>query len=170
MAGSRSPRTFAKTCGVAVAAIGLAGVGAPAASAVNTDSLSPPPPCSVDVQRIAAETSGPFPGVGWSVGQQGNLCGELGFLFLETAGGTGSSPTRVVLFHRGSPVHTQPGNTPRVLLGSHGDFHVELRIQQPPPNDLPNAFAPYESTVFVWNPFAGAGDATRIDMPPGMTL
>ena len=47
---------------------------------------------------------------------------------------------------------------------------VGLRIQQPPPHGLPNALAPYESTVFVWNPFVGAGDATRIDLPPGMTL
>ncbi|AWH97565.1 LppP/LprE family lipoprotein [Dietzia psychralcaliphila] len=144
----------------------------PVASAVNTDSLmSPPAGCAVDVQRIAAQTPGPFPGVGWTVGQSGNLCGELGYLFLETAGGTGSSPTRMVLFHRGVEVATQPGATPRVLLGQHSNFHVELRIQQEPAAGQPNAAAGYASTIYVWNPFAGAGDATPIGpLPPGITL
>ncbi|MCT1711813.1 hypothetical protein M3B38_07440 [Dietzia cinnamea] len=79
---------FTRTVTAAVAAAGVVVAVAPTAAAVNTDSLMPPPPnCSVDVQRIASETPGPFPGVGWDVGAHGNLCGELGFLFLETAGG-----------------------------------------------------------------------------------
>lgn len=156
----------------AALAAGLLAAGAPVASAVNTDSLMPPPrDCAVDVQRVATETPGPFPGVGWSVGQNGNLCGELGYLFLETAGGTVSSPTKVVLFHRGLQVATQPGSTPRVLLGQHSDLHVELRIQQEPAAGQPNAAAEYLSTVYVWNPFAGAGDATPVGpLPRGMTL
>ena len=156
----------------AAVAAGLLASAVPAASAVNTDSLAPPlGRCDVDVQRVAAETPGPFPGVGWTVGQQGNLCGELGYLFLETAGGTVSSPTTVVLFHRGEKTATQPGATPRVLLGQRGDFHVELRVQQEPVPGQPNAAAHYDSTMYVWNPFAGAGDATAIGpFPPGMTL
>lgn len=166
----RTPNVRALTATALTA--GLLASWAPAASAVNTDSLMPPPAgCSVDVQRIAAQTPGPFPGVGWTVGQSGNLCGELGYLFLETAGGTVSSPTRVVLFHRGEQVATQPGTTPRVLLGQHSDFHVELRVQQEPVAGQPNAEAVYASTIYVWNPFAGAGDATPIGpLPPGMTL
>lgn len=164
--------TTSRTLSAAALAAGLFAAGVPAAGAVNTDSLMPAPPnCSVDVERIADQTPGPFPGVGWVVGQQGNLCGELGYLFLETDGGTTSSPTRVVLFHRGEQVVTQPGQTPRVLLGQHSDFHVELRIQQEPAAGQPNADATYLSTVYVWNPFAGAGDATPIGpLPPGMTL
>ena len=162
---------FTRTVTAAVAAAGVAVAMAPAAVALNTDSLTPPPPdCSVDVQRIASETPGPFPGVGWDVGAHANLCGDLGFLFLETAGGTVSSPTRVVLFHRGERVATQPGNTPRVLLGQHSNFHVELRIQQEPAPGQPNAAATYNSTVYVWNPFAGTGDATPIPLPPGFRL
>lgn len=161
-----------RTLTAAALTAGLLAAVAPAASAVNTDSLAPPPgDCSVDVQRIASETPGPFPGVGWTVGQSGNLCGELGYLFLETAGGTVSSPTNVVLFHRGQRVATQPGTTPRVLLGQHSDFHVELRIALEPVPGQPNAGADYQSTVYVWNPLAGAGDATAIGpLPPGMTL
>lgn len=164
--------TISRTLSAAALAAGLLAAGAPAANAVNTDSLMPPPPnCVVDVQRVATETPGPFPGVGWTVGQNDNLCGELGYLFLETAGGTVSSPTKVVLFHRGQQVATQPGDTPRVLLGQHSNFHVELRIQQEPAAGQPSAAAEYLSTVYVWNPFAGAGDAMPIGpLPRGMTL
>lgn len=49
------------------------------------------------------------------------------------------------LFHRGVQVATQPGQ--------------------------PNAAADYASTIYVWNPFAGAGGATPIGpLPPVMTL
>ncbi|KAA0918506.1 hypothetical protein [Dietzia sp. ANT_WB102] len=165
---SRTTRTLTATAFAA----GLIAAGAPAATAVNTDSLmGPPAGCGVDVQRVAEQTPGPFPGVGWTVGKSANLCGNLGFLFLETRGGTGSSPTKVLLYHHGAQVATQPGSTPRVLLGQHSDFHVELRIQQEPPAGEPNANATYLSTVYVWNPFAGEGDATPIGpLPAGITL
>lgn len=165
---SRTARTLSAT---AIAA-GLIAATAPAASAVNTDSLTgPPADCEVDVQQVAEETPGPFPGVGWDVGETGNLCGNLGFLFLETERGTASSPTKVLLYHHGEQVATQPGDTPRVLLGAQSDYHVELRIQQEPPAGVPNAEAEYLSTVYVWNPFAGEGDATPVGpLPPGITL
>lgn len=164
--------TAAKTTAAAALAAGLLAAAAPAASAVNTDSLMPPPAdCAVDTQKIADETPGPFEGVGWTVGESGNLCGNLGYLFLETEGGTATSPTKVVLFHRGAPVATQPAADRRVLLGGHSDFHVALRIQQPPAEGEPNAAATYLSTVYVWNPFAGNGDATPIGpLPAGVTL
>lgn len=162
---------FTSTVTAVVAGAGVAVTVAPTAAAVNTDSLMPPPAnCSVDVQRIASETPGPFLGVGWVVGAHANLCGDLGFLFLETEGGTVSSPTRVILFHRGERVATQPGETPRVLLGQHSNFHVELRVQQEPAPGQPNAAASYNSTVYVWNPFAGIGDATPVPLPPGFRL
>lgn len=165
---SRTIRTLTTT----LFAAGLFAAGVPAANAVNTDSLmGPPAGCGVDVHKVAEQTPGPFPGVDWAVGHSANLCGNLGFIFLETQGGTVSSPTKVLLYHRGEPVTTQPGNTPRVLLGKHSDFHVELRIQQEPPAGEPNANATYLSTVYVWNPFAGAGDATPIGpLPAGVAL
>lgn len=165
---SRTTRTLT----AAACAAGLLATIAPTAGAVNTDSLGgPPADCSVDVAAVAAETPGPFEGVGWTVGEHENLCGNLGFLFLETERGTVSSPTKVVLYHRGEQVATQPGDTPRVLLGGHSDFHVALRIQQQPAEDEANADATYLTTVYVWNPFAGGGDATPIGpLPAGVTL
>ena len=163
-------RTTARTASRAVAATvfasGLLAAGAPAASAIDTSSLTPPPAdCAVDAEKVADETPHPIEGVDWVVGEKGDLCGNLGYLFLETEGGTGSSPTQVVLFHRGEKTATQPEGDRRVLLGGHSDFHVELRIQQPPAEDQANAEATYATTFFVWNPFAG--DATAVALPVG---
>lgn len=154
---------------VALAA-GVMAAMAPVANGVSTDSLGGPPlDCSVDTQRIANETPGPFEGVPWTVGAHGNLCGELGYLFLETERGTASSPTKVLLFHRGQPVVTQPRDDVRVLLGGQSPFHVSLKFQQPLPEDTPSAGATYLTTVYVWNPFAGNGDATPVGpLLPGM--
>lgn len=165
---SRTTRTLTATA----CAAGLIAAVAPAATAINTDSLGGPPAgCEVDVEQVAEETPGPFDGVGWTVGEHGNLCGNLGYLFLETEGGTVSSPTKVLLYHHGEQVATQPGDTPRVLLGGHSDFHVALRIQQPPAEGEANAEAGYLTTVYVWNPLAGDGDATPIGpLPPGITI
>ena len=44
------------------------------------------------------------------------------------------------------------------------------QIQQEPAPGQPNAAATYNSTVYVWNPFAGTGDATPIPLPPGFRL
>lgn len=161
-----------KSLSAAALAVGLAVAVTPAANAVNTDSLGgPPADCEVDVARVAEETPGPFENVGWVVGQHANLCGNLGYLFLETEGGTVSSPTKVLLYHHGEQVATQPGDTPRVLLGGTSDFHVALRIQQPPAGGEANADAGYLTTVYVWNPFAGDGDATPLGpLPAGITL
>ena len=165
---SRTTRTLTATA----CAAGLIAAVAPAANAINTDSLGGPPAgCEVDVEQVAEETPGPFDGVGWTVGEHGNLCGNLGYLFLETEGGTVSSPTKVLLYHHCEQVATQPCDTPRVLLGGHSDFHVALRIQQPPAEGEANADAGYLTTVYVWNPLAGDGDATPIGpLPPGITI
>ncbi|GLB64809.1 hypothetical protein NCCP2495_26890 [Dietzia sp. NCCP-2495] len=165
---SRTVRTLTATA----CAAGLVAAVAPTANAINTDSLGGPPAgCEVDVEQVAEETPGPFPDTGWTVGEHGNLCGNLGYLFLETEGGTLTSPTKVLLYHHGEQLATQPGDTPRVLLGGHSDFHVALRIQQPPAEDEPNAEATYATTVYVWNPFAGDGDASPIGpLPFGITV
>lgn len=156
-----------RTLTAAALAAGLLGAVSPAASAVNTDSLTGPPvDCAVDTQKVADETPGPFPDVGWTVGENGNLCGNLGYLFLETEGGTGSSPTKVLLYHHGQQVATQPADDARVLLGGTSDFHVSLKFQQPLPEDQPAAAATYATTVYVWNPFAGEGDATPVGPLP----
>ena len=161
-----------RTLTASALAAGLIAAVAPAASAINTDSLGgPPADCAVDVAKVADETPGPFDDVGWTVGEHGNLCGNLGYLFLETEGGTVTSPTKVLLYHRGEQVATQPAGEVRTLLGGHSDFHVALRIQQPPAEGEPNAAATYLTTVYVWNPFAGNGDASPIGpLPAGITV
>src|SRR5699024_4728360 len=116
--------------------------------------------------RVAEETPGPFEGVGWTVGETGNLCGNLGYLFLETEGGTASSPTKVLLYHHGEQVATQPADDVRVLLGGHSDFHVALRFQEPLPEAAAQAGATCASSVYARNPFAGDGDAMPIGPPP----
>lgn len=161
-----------RTLTAAALAAGLMGAVAPAASAVDTSSLTGPPAgCEVDTQRVAEETPGPFEGVGWTVGETGNLCGNLGYLFLETEGGTASSPTKVLLYHHGEQVATQPADDVRVLLGGHSDFHVALRFQEPLPEDAAHADATFATTVYAWNPFAGDGDAMPIGpLPPGIDI
>lgn len=165
---SRSTRSLS----AAAFAVGLMAAAAPAANAVNTDSLGGlPADCEVDVANVAEETPGPFDDEGWTVGEHSNLCGNLGFLVLETEGGTVTSPTKVLLYHHGKQVATQPADEGRVLVGGHSDFHVALRFQQPPADDEANADAGYLTTVYVWNPFAGDGDATPIGpLPAGITF
>ncbi|WP_010540498.1 LppP/LprE family lipoprotein [Dietzia alimentaria] len=58
-------------------------------------------PSTVPVATDAAGIAAPFPDRAWSVWQTGNLCGPLGYAELETAGGTGSSPTQLLLYNEG---------------------------------------------------------------------
>lgn len=63
-----------------------------------------PPPCSpesVPVTTDATKIAPPFPDRGWTVWQTGNLCGSLGYAELATEGGTGSSPTQLLLYNNG---------------------------------------------------------------------
>ncbi len=163
--------SLARRSAAVVAALGLAVATAPGAAALpSTDSLMPPSAgCSVDVDRLADQTPAPANHPGWSAEQTANVCGNLGYVFLETKGGTGSSPTKVVLFHRGEPVATQPAANARVLLGGTSDFHVALRVQQPPAAGEPNAAAGYLTTVYAWNPFIA--DASPIGpLPAGINI
>ena len=63
-----------------------------------------PPPCSPESVPVTADTAKiapPFPGRGWVVWRTGNLCGTLGYAELATEGGTGSSPTQLLLYNNG---------------------------------------------------------------------
>src|SRR5699024_10386701 len=84
---------------------------------------------------------------------------------------TASSPTKVLLYHHGEQVATQPADDVRVLLGGHSDFHVALRFQEPLPEDAAHADATFATTVYAWTPFAGHGDAMPIGpLPPGSDI
>ncbi|WP_182346751.1 hypothetical protein [Tomitella gaofuii] len=161
----RIPGKLALT-GAAVLTLGVAA--APAATALpSTDSLGPPPAgCAVDADRVAQDTPPPegMPTFeGWVVTDLAAPCGNLGYIVLDTKGGTGSSPSAVLLYHRGTPTATQPEpGLPAEVTGSSG-FHVVLQQWTAPPPGVPNADAPSRSTLFVWNPFAG--DVAPIPLP-----
>ncbi len=150
------------------AALTLGVVAAPAAGAFPaTDSLGPPPAdCSVDVEQVAQDTPPPE-GVptfeGWVVTDQVDPCGNLGYVVLDTKGGTGSSPSAVLLYHRGAQVATQPESGLPAEVTGYSDFHVVVEQWTAPPVGTPNAESPSHSTVFVWNPFAG--DVAPIPLP-----
>lgn len=154
-------RTARRTAAAAALAIGAATALAPAAGAwPSTDSLGPPPAgCAVNAQQVADDTPPP-PGMnghftGWTVTEVSDPCGNLGYILLDTAHGTGSSLSEVLLYHRGAPLPTQPvADLPATVTG-HSDFHVVVRQWTAPPPGVPNAEAPHTDTVFVWNPFTG---------------
>lgn len=76
----------------------------PSSSTTERSTAPAPPQCSpesVPVASDAATIAQPFPDRGWAVWQTGNLCGTLGYAELLTAGGTGSSPTQLLLYNNG---------------------------------------------------------------------
>ena len=80
--------------------------GAPATSPPSSDRRTEPAQstCSQDAVPVTAhagEIEPPFPGETWIVEQAGNLCGPLGYAALATLGGTGSSPTQLLLYNEG---------------------------------------------------------------------
>lgn len=152
----------------AAAAVGLSAALAPAANAApSTDSLGPPPAdCEVDTAALAEETPAPegmddFPG--WTVGDTSDPCGNLGYVVLDTEGGTGSSPNTIVLFHRGETVPTQPEGTEPAEVTGHSDFHVVVETHGEPADGVSNAEAPTTSTAYVWNPLES--DVVPVDVP-----
>lgn len=157
----------------ATAAAALAaGLAAPTAHAQpNTDSLAPPVQCDIDVDALAADHPVPeewqdwHPG--WVAGPSGNLGGDLGYLILDTAGGTGSSPSDVILFHRCEPTATQPAGHTRAVAGAATNFSVSIGRQRAE-ESAANAELPVDYTMWVWNPLTG--DAQGIPLPPGMKL
>ena len=136
-----------------------------------TGSLGGPVPCDIDPEQVAADTPGPIPDlpdVGWTVGAHNDLGSNVGYLFLETEGGTGSSPTKVLLYHHCELTGTQPAGDARKVLGSESPFHVSVGEWHAPPEGEPNAAATFDYTVYVWNPVAN--DMTGIDVPFGIKV
>lgn len=161
-------RTPGKLALTGAAGLALSVAAAPAAGAApSTDSLGPPPAgCSVDAEQVAQDTPAPenmpdFPG--WTVTDQSDPCGNLGYIVLDTEGGTVSSPSTVLLYHRGAPVVTQPEAGPPAEVTGGSDFHVVVEQWTAPPPGGANADAPSHSTVFVWNPFTS--DVAPLRLP-----
>ena len=140
-------------------------------SPAEDDAEAPGAECGLDAETLAEETPAPenfegdFPG--WVVENVASPCGNLGAVELSTEGGTGSSPTKVVLVNAGNPTKTQPeGHT---SLGQQFfDFAAVVNEKQAPEGDDPNAEAPQTQSIYVWNPLAG--DVVGAPIPAGSSI
>lgn len=77
--------------------------------ASSQESSSTQSECSASSVPVATDTASiapPFPDRSWSVTQTNNLCGSLGYAELATSGGTGSSPTQLLLYNEGELLGT----------------------------------------------------------------
>lgn len=145
---------------------------APVASAAPdlTGSLGGPIACDIDPAKVAEETPGPFPDrpeVGWTVGAHNDLGSNVGYLFLETDHGTGSSPTKVLIYHNCELTPTQPTSTSAQVLGSESPMHVsvgEMKLD----DGQATADATFDYTLYVWNPLAG--DVVPVPLPAGVKI
>lgn len=108
-------------------------------------------PSSVPVSTNAATIAPPLPGATWSVYQTGNLCGTLGYAELATTGGTGSSPTQLLLYNDGEFLGT--GITCNALgqvTGSTGDS-ISVQYRWPLGNDSNASMSGRANVTFQWN-------------------
>lgn len=136
------------------------------------DAPAPGAECGLDAEAIADETPAPadfegeFPG--WTVENVANPCGNLGAVELSTEGGTGSSPTKVVLVNAGTPTKTQPEGDATTLGQQFFDYAAIVNTAQAPAGDDANAEAPQSQSIYVWNPLAG--DVISAPIPAGSTI
>lgn len=127
------------------------------ATPADTSPLAPAPtqtqcdPSSVPVSSNAASIAPPLPGVAWSVYQTGNLCGTLGYSELATTGGTGSSPTQLLLFNRGEFLGTGiKCNALGQVTGSTDDS-VSVQYRWPVGDDSNANMSGRAKVTFQWN-------------------
>lgn len=146
---------------------------APAQDApAGEDAAAPGAECGLDAEAIAEETPAPadfegeFPG--WVVENVASPCGNLGAVELSTDGGTGSSPTKVVLVNAGTPTKTQPEGDTTTLGQQFFDYAAVVNTAQAPAADDPNTEAPQSQSIYVWNPLAG--DVISAPIPAGSTI
>lgn len=102
-AASPSAETVTVT---ATAEPGTDQAGAPTTGSPTTEPSPEPTPveCSPESVPVAADAAAiapPFADRSWAVWSTGNLCGTLGYAELVTKGGTGSSPTQLLLYNEG---------------------------------------------------------------------
>ncbi|MCD2262445.1 LppP/LprE family lipoprotein [Dietzia aurantiaca] len=128
-------------------------------SAASTSTSEPAPeptptecsPSSVPVATDAAGIAPPLPGASWSVWQTDNLCGPLGYAELATTGGTGSSPTQLLLYNEGEFLGTGIRcNALGQVTGSTEDS-VSVQYRWPVGNDSNANMSGRADVMFRWN-------------------
>lgn len=125
----------------------------PTSTPVQAPSTTPTActPSEVTVATDAARIAQPFPDNAWAVWQTGNLCGTLGYAELVTEGGTGSSPTQLLLYNEGRFLGTgiTCNSLGHVTDATDDSVSVEYRW---PVGDDSNANMRGRATVtFHWN-------------------
>lgn len=108
-------------------------------------------PSAVPVANDAAGIAPPFPDRSWTVWQTGNLCSPLGYAELATAGGTGSSPTQLLLYNEGEFLGTGIRcNALGQVIGSTADS-VTVQYRWPVGNDSNANMSGRADVTFQWN-------------------
>lgn len=108
-------------------------------------------PASVPLATDAASIAQPFPDRSWSVWQSGNLCGPLGYAELATEGGTGSSPTQLLLYNEGRFLGTGiKCNALGQVTGSTPDS-VSVQYRWPVGDDSNANMSGRATVTFQWN-------------------
>lgn len=153
-AGAASSAPSAET--VTVTASAEPSAASPAESSAQTTTEPEPTPaeCSPSAVPVTADAAGiapPFPDRSWSVWQTGNLCGSLGYAELATAGGTGSSPTQLLLYNEGEFLGTGIRcNALGQVIGSTADS-VTVQYRWPVGNESNANMSGRADVTFQWN-------------------
>ena len=121
-------------------------------STTTTAPTTPPcDPATVPVAENAASIAQPFPDRGWTVYSSSNLCGTLGYAELATQGGTGSSPTQLLLYNYGEFLGTGIScNALGQVIGST-DQSVSVEYRWPEPGDSNADMSGRANVMFQWN-------------------
>lgn len=108
-------------------------------------------PDTVPVSSDAAEIAPPLPGGSWTVWRTGNLCGTLGYAELATAGGTGSSPTQLLLYNEGRFLGTGIRCNALGQVTSSDASSVTVQYRWPVGDDGNSNMRGRALVVFRWN-------------------
>lgn len=120
-------------------------------------------PSNVPVSADAASIAPPLPGNSWTVWQTGNLCGTLGYAELATAGGTGSSPTQLLLYNEGEFLGTGVRCNALGQVTGSTDESVTVQYRWPIGNDSNANMRGRTTVTFQWT---GSSVSMLGELPP----
>lgn len=141
------------------------------ARAPEPDPTPAPVQCSPSAVPVSADATSippPLPGHSWTVWQTGNLCGTLGYAELATAGGTGSSPTQLLLYNEGEFLGTGIRCNALGQVTGSTDDSVSVQYRWPIGNDSNANMRGRATVTFQWNGSSVSmlGELPQEAMPP----
>lgn len=156
--GQTSDDTAATPTQETVTVTATAGRGAePSEQPTSTTEQSPSPtqagcsPSEVPVATDAAGITQPFPDRSWTVWRTGNLCGTLGYAELATEGGTGSSPSQLLLYNEGRFLGTGIACNSLGQVTDSTDDSVSVQYRWPVGDDSNANMRGRATVTFHWN-------------------